>query len=232
MNHGHLKPNEDETTNRKGYQVRIDGKLLTFPNAEPTGREMLGAIDRDPENYFLVDLVPDAPDQVVELDDPFDLGAPGVEELVLVSKRRHLFVYVDERRFDLAVAITNGQELLALVDKCPCGFALVQSLEGESDQFIDPDETVDVSKPGVERFVTVSKDDVTVFVHVDDEERPVAVRRGSVSVAVILAGARLTEGYILFQEQAGGLKALDPASSVAVEGCETFQAQVKGGASS
>lgn len=217
---------------RSRFTVKIDDQTFTLANSATTGRELLALVGRDPGHFFLVFLVPGEPDQIVELDEPFDLSAPGVEKLALVSRARYFIIYIDEERYRLDNALTNGEALLKIAGKCSCKHLLTQSLPNRPDEIISPDEEVDVSKPGVERFLTVLKDDVSIYLEVDDAVKEVVVRRGQVLVSDILSKAGLGTGYVLYQHREGGIVPLEQEAFVEIDGCERFPAQVIGGASS
>lgn len=90
-------------------------------------------------------------------------------------------IRIDEERMTVHQPDPTGSELLARVGKRPCAYALVQILRHQDDEFIDPEERVDLRRHGVERFITVHKDDVTITVG----ETSVTLRRGTVAVSEI-----------------------------------------------
>lgn len=142
---------------------------------------------------------------------------------------RKIPVRIDDNQYHLESSKVKGAELLDLVAKPSCRYALVQVLRGADDQFIEPDEEVDVSSPGVEKFVTVLKDDVTIFIG----DTSHVVRRGEHSVATILAlDGKTPASHDLYQEKDGRIDPLPVNVPIQIEGCEQFCVQVQGGASS
>lgn len=142
---------------------------------------------------------------------------------------RRYNITVDDDRFDLDHSIVTGLELMKLVKKRPCRYALVQVIPHADDQFIDPDEKVDLSKPGVEHFVTVQKDKVTIYVNGD----PFEIAAGNHAVAEILGLVGETpDGYDLLEEKNGPPLPIPTTEPVCIEGCEIFHTQVKSGGSS
>lgn len=143
--------------------------------------------------------------------------------------RRRFSIIVDDDRFNLDHSTVTGLELMTLVKKRPCRYALVQVIPHADDQFIDPDEEVDLSKPGVERFVTVQKDKVTIYINGD----PYEFASGSHSVADILGlVGESPDGYDLLEEKNGPPLPIPTTEPVCIEGCEIFHTQVKSGGSS
>lgn len=139
------------------YEVQIDDQTFDLPTPEPTGRELLAKIQCEPSDFFLVFLVPGEPDQVVELDEPFDLRAPGTEKLVLVSRERRFPIQIDEQPFTVKGPFITGAKILALVGKDPERHFVTQILVGVDDIVIGPEDRVDLAQPGRERFTVVAK---------------------------------------------------------------------------
>ena len=145
------------------------------------------------------------------------------------SNKQHYPVHIDEEHFTLHTQTVTGAELLSLVGRRPCRYALVQVIRHADDQFVDPDERVDLSVPGAERFVTVQKDIVIIEIN----SSPCSIARGDRSVTEILAlVGQKPEAYDLLCERDGAILPLPSNLPVRVEGCEVFHSQVSSGASS
>lgn len=67
-------------------------------------------------------------------------------------------IRIDRERFIVDEPCLTGTEILDLVDKSPCEFMLSQKLRGGEVRKIGPDDKVDLTKPGVERFMTLPLD--------------------------------------------------------------------------
>ena len=141
---------------------------------------------------------------------------------------RQFTAIIDEVRHSFQGPLHKGSELFDRAGKAPCRYAFVQIIKGEADQFIDPDEEVDLSAPGVERFDTVLKDDVIIMI----DETAVTLRRATVSVAEIKRLGGIADGYQLAQDVAGVLKPLPDDGSVSIEGCEVFESRPPAGGAS
>jgi hypothetical protein len=140
-----------------GYTVSIDEQAYTLPNPAPTGNELLAQVGRDPAHFFLTFKIAGKPDEVVELDEPFDLTAPGTEEFILVTRDRHFNIQVNETTYRVIGPFITGKQILALESKDPATHFVTQILPGVDDIVVGADDRVDLSKPGVERFTIVAK---------------------------------------------------------------------------
>lgn len=67
-------------------------------------------------------------------------------------------IRIDRERFVVDEPCLTGAQILALVDKSPSEFMLSQKLRGGEVRKIGPDDQVDLTKPGVERFMTLPLD--------------------------------------------------------------------------
>jgi len=73
-------------------------------------------------------------------------------------------VQIDKGFFEAPVPLMSGRELLELADKKPANqFAIYLKVKGGQPQRIGLDEKIDLSKPGVERFVTLPLDQTEGF---------------------------------------------------------------------
>jgi len=73
------------------------------------------------------------------------------------NQRRGYDIRIDDQAFTLHDPAPTGQELLAKVGRDPDRFFLTLVLAGEPDRLVAPDETVDLTAPGIEQFALVSK---------------------------------------------------------------------------
>ncbi|MBV9865365.1 MAG: multiubiquitin domain-containing protein [Abitibacteriaceae bacterium] len=161
------------TGEKQSYEIRIDEQTFHLSNPEPTGREIFELIGKDPTTHFLVQILVGQDDIEIGLNDNLDLRAPGVERIDVVTKARQFVIRIDEQSFHLTNSQPTGRELLELVGRTPDQFLLTLVLANEPDRLIDPDEHVDISRPGVEQFAVVAKKPhkITIFVNT----RPVEV---------------------------------------------------------
>ncbi len=172
---------------RPRFSVKIDDQTFNLTNSSPTGRELLALVERDPDDFFLVFLVSGEPDLVVELDEPFDLSGPGTERLVLVSRSRRFSIQIDETTHTVVGPLISGALLLELAGKDPESHFVTQILVGEDDIVISPEDQVDISKPGRERFTTVAKPNKACQIIVNTRHKPWDARTITFEQVVVLA---------------------------------------------
>ncbi len=73
-------------------------------------------------------------------------------------------VQIDKDFFEAPSSRMTGRELLELADKKPAeGFAIYLKVKGGQPERIDLDQKIDLSQPGVERFVTLPLDQTEGF---------------------------------------------------------------------
>ena len=212
------------------YKIKVDDKTLNITESEPSGRYIMEKLGLDSTKYFLVLSLPSRPDVMIEADDTFDAAQPGIEHLIVVTRIKQYSFHVDESRFVLDKPNPTGRELLKMVGKAPCRYALVQVIANADDQFIDSDEEANLRLAGTEQFNSVLKDEVTVTISHDDKEVSVILPRGTIQVAVIKQKAGISNGYSLYAGEPP--QPLVDTANVTIEGCETFFTQVNSGASS
>jgi hypothetical protein len=75
-----------------------------------------------------------------------------------VPRARRYRIRIDRERYVVEVAEMTGREILALAGKTPETHQLPQELRGGAAEPIRPDEVVSFTKPGVERFMTVPRE--------------------------------------------------------------------------
>ena len=78
--------------------------------------------------------------------------------------QQHYKVQIDKDFFEAPVSRMTGRELLELADKKPVErYAIYLKVKGGQPDRIDLDEKIDLSQPGVERFVTLPLDQTEGF---------------------------------------------------------------------
>ena len=81
-----------------------------------------------------------------------------------IGSVQHYKVQIDKDFFEAPVSRISGRELLELADKKPAKrYAIYLKVKGGQPGRIDLNEKIDLSRPGVERFVTLSLDQTEGF---------------------------------------------------------------------
>lgn len=91
------------------------------------------------------------------LEEEVDVEAFAKEDRPVPRARRYR-IRIDRERYVVEVAEMMGREILALAGKTPETHQLSQKLRGGAAEPIRPDEVVSFRKPGVERFMTVPRE--------------------------------------------------------------------------
>jgi hypothetical protein len=161
--------NQDPYSTPATYQVKVGETMLTLNDPEPTGGFLLQQVGLNPELYYLVQIVNGQRSFAVDTNDNIDATLQGLEYLEPVSREGHYLIRVDNQRHALTTPLTTGRKLLALSGKSPDQYRLDQILPTGEGRAIGPDETVDLRKAGIERFITVLKKeethDITIIVN-------------------------------------------------------------------
>ena len=75
-----------------------------------------------------------------------------------VPRHRRYRIRIERERFVVCEPCMTGREILELVGKTPQEYLLSQKMRSGQAQPIGPDEKVDFTRPGVERFMTLPND--------------------------------------------------------------------------
>jgi hypothetical protein len=157
--------------------------------------------------------------------DIFEFSQRG-EEVPLAPAYR---VRIDGEVFRIDTPKPTGELLLSKVGKRPCAFELIEESAHGKNDVVEPDEEVDLRKPGLKGFITAHKEIVTIFIN----DAPYRIERGERTVAEILAKVGQTpDGYVLLEEKNGPPMPLPPDRPVKIHGCEVFHSQPQSGGSS
>jgi hypothetical protein len=93
--------------------------------------------------------VADGPvEDIIELEEYAKAGKPA-------PKAKRYRIRVDKDRFVVGQSTLTGREILAFAQKTPQSHQLYQHIRGGQTRIVQPDETVDLTAPGVERFTTL-----------------------------------------------------------------------------
>lgn len=72
-----------------------------------------------------------------------------------VPKGKRYRIRIDKEKFVVSQPTITGKELLSLVGKTPDKYNVYLHVHGGQTKLIKPDEKVDLTAPGVERFTTM-----------------------------------------------------------------------------
>lgn len=89
-------------------------------------------------------------EEVIDIEEYSKAGKP-------VPKGRHYRIRVNKDRFTVRESAITGKAILALVNQTPAEYNLYQHVRGGQTITIQPDQKVDLTAKGVERFTTLKK---------------------------------------------------------------------------
>ncbi len=144
----------------RAYGIEVSDETLNFHSVRvadplPLGRQILDAAGAQPvEEFSLFGLLPNGDFEDVRLDEPFDLRGRGAERFIYFRTDRIFIFTIDNRQLDWGIPLITGMILRRLANIQP-GYDLYLEVRGGHDREISNTDLIDLSKPGIERFITV-----------------------------------------------------------------------------
>ncbi len=90
---------------------------------------------------------------MVEINSSFDLRGRGVEKFVVFRTDRDFKLTLNDRQITWGKPAIRGSDLYELA-KVGNEQAVFLEIRGGTDKLIDPEEMIDLTAPGIERFIT------------------------------------------------------------------------------
>jgi hypothetical protein len=147
----------------EAYRIKVADETLNFRPIEvidpmPVGRQILEAADAQPfEEFSIFAMLPNGDFEDVRLDEPFDLRGHGTEKFIVFRTDRLFKFTIDNRQMEWGKPLISGlivRRLAAVGDD----YAVYLEVRGGQDRKINDTDIIDLSKPGIERFITVIKE--------------------------------------------------------------------------
>lgn len=145
-----------------GFRIQFAQDSLNFRDLEvgdpvPLGRQILAKGGLNPNgDYSLFAILDSGEFEDIRLDEPFDLRARGAERFVAFQTDRDFKFTVQGNQAEWGKPAIPGGVLYALA-KPAAGEAVFLEVRGGVDRQIEQDELLDLTEPGVERFITAPK---------------------------------------------------------------------------
>lgn len=180
------------TDDPRGYRVLYAQGDLNFRTLEvadpvPLGRQILASAGVDPRNgYSLFAILPTGDFEDVRLDEPFDLRERGAERFVAFQTDRDFKLTLNDDQLEWGKPAISGAALNILA-KVGDGEAVFLEVRGGEDRLIEPGELIDLTAPGIERFITAPEPAPTFEVIVNARPRTVTGRQVTFEQIVQLA---------------------------------------------
>lgn len=166
----------DNPTLRNPLRIKFNNTEITFDKSRISA-QALAECDKEFEAVLLFADIDNQPDErldahvwlVLQASDSFitvpDSSGEGIVDLSECAKhgrrppklREGYRIAIDGGKYFVRATSLTGAEIMALVDKSATDWALNQKLHGGKRVPIEPDEAVDLTQPGIERFETVRK---------------------------------------------------------------------------
>jgi hypothetical protein len=184
----------------RGYRFLLAQGDLNFQSRQvsdpvPLGRQLLNAAALDPrEGYSLVAILPSGDFEDVRLDEPFDLRERGAERFVAFLTDRDFKLTLNDDELRWGKPVISGTVLYGLA-KPGDGEGVFLEVPGGEDRLIEPGELIDLTQPGIERFITARK---TFEIIVNSRPRTVNARTVTFEQIVQLAFPGQHEPNVVF----------------------------------
>ncbi|MBU0717086.1 MAG: multiubiquitin domain-containing protein [Planctomycetes bacterium] len=184
----------------RAYRIAVgNGNLnfqpVTITDPVPLGRQILAAAGLEPvEEFSLFAILRDGDFEDLRLDEPFDLRAKGVEKFVAFRTDRAFKLTVRGDQVTWGKPAITGRALYKLAKAGP-DEALFLDVPGGTDRLIEPDHLIDLTEPGIERFITAPR---TYEIIVNSRPRVVTGSRVTFEQIVELAFPGPHEPNVIF----------------------------------
>ncbi len=162
----------------RSYRIQFALNNLNFRTIEmadpvPLGRQILVAAGLDAQgDYSLFAILPSGDFEDIRLDEPYDLRERGIEQFVGFHSDRDFKLTLDNHQITWGKPAIKGSDLykLANADEDQAVFLEVR---GGEDQLISAQEMIDLTAPGIERFITASRPTNEIEIIVNGRPRAV-----------------------------------------------------------
>lgn len=165
----------------RGYRFLLAQGDLNFQSRQvsdpvPLGRQLLEAAALDPrDGYSLTAILPSGDFEDVRLNEPFDLRERGAERFIAFLTDRDFKLTLNDDELRWGKPVISGAILYGLANPGD-GEVVYLDVPGGEDRLIERGELIDLSEPGIERFITAPKRPQTFEIVVNSRPRTVNVR--------------------------------------------------------
>ncbi|NVJ00809.1 multiubiquitin domain-containing protein [Myxococcus sp. AM009] len=176
----------------RSYRILVAQGDLSFRPVDvadpvPLGRQILASVGLDPRGGFsLFAILASGDFEDLRLDEPFDLRARGAERFVAFQTDRDFKLTLDDNQLAWGKPAISGAALYTLA-KVGKGQAVFLEVRGGEDRLISPQDLIDLTAPGIERFITGPMPAQTFEIIVNARPRVVNDKRVTFEQVVQLA---------------------------------------------
>ncbi|MER9316373.1 multiubiquitin domain-containing protein [Mesorhizobium sp. M0659] len=154
----------------RAYRIRfaqdgLDFTQLLVSDPVPLGRQVIEAAGLDPrKGYSLFAIIASGDFEDVRLDEAFDLRGNGAERFVAFLTDRDYKFEMNGREMRWGKPVISGRELAKLAKPGPDEAVFLDVRDG-TDRMIEPFDLIELSAPGIERFVTAPRPPIEIIVN-------------------------------------------------------------------
>ncbi|RWP54328.1 multiubiquitin domain-containing protein [Mesorhizobium sp.] len=187
----------------RGYRFLLAQGDLNFQPRQvsdpvPLGRQLLEAAALDPQDGFrLVAILPSGDFEDVRLNEPFDLRERGAERFIAFQTDGDFKLTLNGDELRWGKPAISGMILYGLA-KPSDSEAVYLEVPGGEDRLVEHGELIDLTEPGIERFLTAPKRPVTFEIIVNSRPRTVNTRTVTFEEIVELAFPGQHEPNVVF----------------------------------
>jgi hypothetical protein len=184
----------------RGYRFLLAQGDLNFQSRQvsdpvPLGRQLLEAGALNPrDGYSLFAILPSGDFEDVRLNEPFDLRERGAERFIAFLTDRDFKLTLNNDELRWGKPVISGTVLYGLANPGE-GEAVFLEVPGGEDRLVEPSELIDLTQPGIERFITAR---LTFEIIVNSRPRTVNARTVTFEQIVQLAFPGQHEPNVVF----------------------------------
>lgn len=160
------------------YRIQFALDNLNFRSIEitdpiPLGRQILATAGVEARgDYSLLAILPSGDFEDIRLDEVFDLRRRGVEQFLAFHTDREFKLTLDDRQLAWGKPAISGSALYKLAN-VGNDQAVFLEVRGGEDKLIVPEEMIDLTAPGIERFITAPPPTLEIDIIVNARPRVV-----------------------------------------------------------
>jgi hypothetical protein len=147
------------------YRIVVTDELLNERHLDlsdpvPTGHQILQAAEVRPvADYSIYAILPSGEFEDLRLDETYDLRGRGAERFVIFQTDRAFKFTIDDRQMEWGKPSISGKILKVLAGVPTDTYDVYLEVRGGGqDVLIRDTDLIDLSKPGIERFITLIRD--------------------------------------------------------------------------
>lgn len=167
---------------------QLNERHLDLTDPVPTARQILqAAAVRSVDDYSVYAILPLGEFEDLRLDETFDLRGRGAERFVVFETDRVFKFTIDGRQMEWGKPNISGKILKSLATVSADTHDVYLEVRGGQDRLIEIDGLIDLTVPGIERFITVTKPALTFEIIVNSRQHVVPTKQVTFEQVVQLA---------------------------------------------